>query len=318
MRWSLLVSSGLFACSGTGSLVACIAGLFGSAGQRSTGSAWLLFAGCGVLQVILSYLLCTPLERRWPLLRWPVRQPMATDIVYTFIVRIVLFPLAAYFEYGLVKALVGRWLLAHQWPLPSLLTHIGDAAGTPLAGFLIGFVILDCADYWRHRISHRLGWWYGLHALHHAELQMTFWSDDRSHLLEDIITYVWLFVVAIGIGMPALQFPFVIVGFRFVGSFAHANTRAGYGWLGERLLISPHFHRAHHCPEIARRESCNFGTVFPWRDMRFGTADFTHDARETGDPSADPILATGNWWQQYAAGVRRMIQLARKRRRPAQ
>jgi sterol desaturase/sphingolipid hydroxylase (fatty acid hydroxylase superfamily) len=318
MRWSLLVSSGLFACSGTGSLVACIAGLFGSAVQRSTGSAWLLFAGCGVLQVILSYLLCTPLERRWPLLRWPVRQPMATDIVYTFIVRIVLFPLAAYFEYGLVKALVGRWLLAHQWPLPSLLTHIGDAAGTPLAGFLIGFVILDCADYWRHRISHRLGWWYGLHALHHAELQMTFWSDDRSHLLEDIITYVWLFVVAIGIGMPALQFPFVILGFRFVGSFAHANTRAGYGWLGERRLISPHFHRAHHCPEIARRESCNFGTVFPWWDMRFGTADFTHDARETGDPSADPILATGNWWQQHAAGVRRMIQLARKRRCPAQ
>jgi sterol desaturase/sphingolipid hydroxylase (fatty acid hydroxylase superfamily) len=240
----LPVLPALLACPGASALVPCVAGLVGSAAQRSIVSAWLLFAACGVLQVALSYLLRTPLERRWPLLRWPFRQPMATDIVYTFVVRIVLFPFAAYVEYGLVKALVEHWLLVLQWPIPSLLRRIANAVGTPLAGFFAGFVILDCADYWRHRISHRFGWWYGLHTLHHAELQMTFWSDDRSHLLEDIITYVWLFAVAIAIGMPVLQFPFVILGFRFVGSFAHANTRARYGGLGERLLISPQFHRA--------------------------------------------------------------------------
>ncbi len=185
-------------------------------------------------------------------------------------------------------------------------------AGTPLAGFLAGFVILDLSDYWRHRLSHRYGWWYGLHTLHHAELQMSFWSDDRSHLLEDVITYIWLMVVALAIGMPALQFPFVILGFRLVGSLAHANTRARYGWLGERLLVSPQFHRVHHSPDIPRGHLSNYGTVFPWWDMLFGTANFTHAARRTGDPGADPILATGNWWQQHAAGVRRMRQLSRR------
>lgn len=307
----------LTVCSDSTGWVSCVGGLLGSAAQRSTGFAWLLFAACGLLQVALSYSLCTPLEKRWPLLRWPVRQPMTTDIVYTLFVRVVLFPLVAYVEYGFVKTLVDRWLAAHQWPAPSLVAQISNAAGTPLAGFLIGFVILDFADYWRHRISHRVGWWYGLHTLHHAELQMTFWSDDRSHLLEDIITYVWLFVVAIAIGMPALQFPFVILGFRFVGSFAHANTSARYGWLGERLLISPQFHRAHHDPKVAGRDSCNFGTVFPWWDMLFRTANFTRDARETGDPTADQIIATGTWWQQHAAGMRRMMQLARGHRRQA-
>jgi sterol desaturase/sphingolipid hydroxylase (fatty acid hydroxylase superfamily) len=282
---------------------------------RSTGLAWLVFAVCGVMQVALSYALCSPLERRWPLLHWPVRQPMSTDIAYTLFVRIILFPLAAYVEYALLKSLADRWLAAHGLNLPSLVPMISTATGSSIPGFLIGFAILDCSDYWRHRISHRVGWWYGLHTLHHAELQMTFWSDDRSHLLEDIITYIWLFVVAIVIGMPALQFPFVILGFRFVGSFAHANTRAQYGWLGERLLISPQFHRAHHDPVVAGRAGCNFGTVFPWWDMLFGTANFTHGARQTGDPTADPIIATGNWWQQHAAGVRRMIQLARKRPR---
>lgn len=272
---------------------------------------WLFFAACGVLQVGLSYLICTPLEKRRPLLQWRERQPMASDITYTFIVRIILFPLVAYFEYAAARALVDVWLTARGLPVPSFVETFPRIAGVPLPGFIAGFIVLDFVDYWRHRLSHRFGWWYGLHSLHHAELQMTFWSDDRSHLVEDIITYVWLMVVAIAIGMPALQFPFVILGFRFFGSIAHANTKVGYGVLGERLLISPQFHRAHHCPAICGRRSCNFGTVFPWWDMLFGTANFSHAARETGDPGADPILATGNWWQQHAAGIRRMVQLSR-------
>ncbi|PLZ03905.1 fatty acid hydroxylase [Burkholderia sp. WAC0059] len=274
---------------------------------------WLFFAACGVAQIGISYLICTPLEKRWPLLTWPVRQPMASDITYTFIVRIVLFPLVAFFEYDFFRSLADTALHAHGLPAPSLVPAVSRFAGSPLAGFFAGFIVLDCADYWRHLLSHRFGWWYGLHTLHHAEVQMTFWSDDRSHLAEDIITYVWLFVVAIAIGMPSMQFPFVILGFRLVGSLAHANTRIGYGWLGERLVIAPPFHRAHHCPEVAGRRSCNFGTVFPWWDMLFRTANFTRAARDTGDPGADPIFATGTWWQQHAAGLRRMVQLARLR-----
>ena len=98
--------------------------------------------------------------------------------------------------------------------------------------FLLSFVILDLADYWRHRLSHRYGWWYGIHSLHHAEDQMTSWSDDRSHILEDAITYVWLIAVGLCIGLPSIQFPFLIVGFRFLGSIAHANTRLSYGRVG--------------------------------------------------------------------------------------
>jgi hypothetical protein len=32
--------------------------------------------------------------------------------------------------------------------------------------------------------------------------------------------------------VPSMQFPFLILCFRFLGSISHANTRAGYGWLG--------------------------------------------------------------------------------------
>jgi sterol desaturase/sphingolipid hydroxylase (fatty acid hydroxylase superfamily) len=265
---------------------------------------WATFGIFGVAQVVLSYLICTPLERLAPLLQWAERQPMQADIIYTFFVRIVIFPLVAYFEYAAAYHLWAALLAEHNIKVPSPLF-----SRQPVISFLAAFVALDFSDYWRHRLSHRFGWWYGLHSVHHAETQMTFWSDDRSHVLEDVITYVWLIATGLLIGVTPMQFPFVILAFRFIGSLAHANTRVSYGSLGSLLIMSPRFHRAHHCPEIAGRKSCNFGTALPWWDILFGTAIFTDAARETGDPSADPIMSTGTWWQQQVAGFKRMTKM---------
>jgi sterol desaturase/sphingolipid hydroxylase (fatty acid hydroxylase superfamily) len=153
--------------------------------------------------------------------------------------------------------------------------------------FFLNFASLDLSDYWRHRLSHRYGWWYGVHSVHHAEDQMTFWSDERSHVLEDMITYAWLIVVGLFIGVPSFQFPFVILGFRFVGSLAHSNTSISYGWLGDHVFISPRFHRTHRALKAAGRRSCNFGTALSWWDILFGTAKFHDNTVETGDAGAE-------------------------------
>jgi hypothetical protein len=39
--------------------------------------------------------------------------------------------------------------------------------------------------------------------------------------------------------------------------------------------------------------------------MLFGTADFTRDYAPTGDPSGEEALATGSYWAQQWAGLRR-------------
>ena len=96
---------------------------------------------------------------------------------------------------------------------------------------------------------------------------MTFWSDDRSHVLEDGITYVWLILVGLVIGVPSMEFLFLILCFRLLGSVSHANTRVGYGWLGEHILVSPQFHRTHHALKAAGRRSCNFGTTLSLWDI---------------------------------------------------
>jgi hypothetical protein len=50
--------------------------------------------------------------------------------------------------------------------------------------------------------------------------------------------------------------------------------------------------------------------------MLFGTADFDRVAVRTGDPSAERALVNGTWYQQQAAGLRRMIRMSRRKRRP--
>lgn len=278
-------------------------------------SLWIFFAACGVTELCISFLICTPLERFWPLTSWPRRNSIAADVTYAFFVRIVLFPLITYFEYDWLHQSLDGFLYAHSiTPLP-VLELIPILGSWPAFVFVTNFAILDLADYWRHRISHRVGWWYGIHSLHHAEEQMTFWSDDRSHVLEDAITYLWLITVGLFIGVPSFQFPFLILCFRLLGSMSHANTRVHYGWFGECVFISPQFHRTHHALRAAGRRSSNFGTALPWWDILFGTARFGDHTVETGDAGAEPALVNGSWGEQQCAGVRRMVRLARRRRR---
>jgi sterol desaturase/sphingolipid hydroxylase (fatty acid hydroxylase superfamily) len=142
--------------------------------------------------------------------------------------------------------------------------------------------------------------------VHHAQRQMTFWSDDRNHLMDDMIAFIWFGVIALAIGVPPLQFPLLVLVLRFVESLSHANARLSFGVVGERLLISPRFHRAHHGVLAHGRRSCNYGAVLPWWDMAFGTADFSPEYVPTGDPTAEEALATGSWIAQQRSGLRRL------------
>ena len=75
--------------------------------------------------------------------------------------------------------------------------------------------------------------------------------------------------MAIGllIGIPPLQFPLLVLMLRFLESLSHANARVSFGRIGDRLLISPRFHRAHHGVLAAGQRSANYGAILPWWDM---------------------------------------------------
>ncbi|MFI4983434.1 MAG: sterol desaturase family protein, partial [Nevskiales bacterium] len=99
----------------------------------------------------------------------------------------------------------------------------------PFVTFLVYMAVLDLGEYWRHRLQHRLPWWWALHSLHHDQRQMTLWSDDRNHILDDILAMVWSGTIAMLIGVPPGEFPLVLIGFRLVESLSHTNVRLGFG-----------------------------------------------------------------------------------------
>ncbi len=218
---------------------------------------WALFAVYGAVQVALTFALCVPLERWRPVERWPDNKAVMVDAFYTVLSRVGVLPLFTFVLFYRTQVALNGWIADQGLVPPTLERVFPFLLGQQVLTFCVYAVILDCADYWRHRLSHMFRWWWALHSLHHAQRQMTFWSDDRNHVLDDVIGALWFGVIALLIGVPPLQFPLLVLVLRFIESLAHANVRLSFGWLGERLLVSPRFHRAHHGVLAAGERSCN-------------------------------------------------------------
>jgi sterol desaturase/sphingolipid hydroxylase (fatty acid hydroxylase superfamily) len=265
---------------------------------------WALICVYGAFAVALTYAVCWPLEALFPVERWASRKAVAVDVLYTLLSRVGVIPIVSFLLFYQVQVICTGALVDHGFIPPDLETMIPALFGHPLLTFALYALILDFADYWRHRLSHMLRPWYALHALHHAQRQMSFWADDRNHVLDELMSFAWFFAVGILIGIPPLQFPLLLLALRFMESLSHANIKLSFGPVGERLLISPRFHRRHHALLAAGRQSCNFGAVFPYWDMLFGTADFGDAYLPTGDARAPEALATGGYFAQQWSGIK--------------
>lgn len=243
------------------------------------------FVLLGIVQIVAVYVLLRPLEAWFPAEQWADRRAVRADVLYTFLHRIGIVPIGVYALLTPVINLADGELRTLGYIPPSLETLIPALADAPLVSFLVYLVILDFADYWRHRLQHRWGRWWALHSLHHSQRQLSFWSDDRNHLLDDVIAGLWFAGVAFLVGVPPGHFIAAVMLTRLVESLAHANVRFGFGRIGDRLLVGPRFHRTHHAIGVGHegaRYGCNFSTLFPVWDMLFGTADFVHRGYATG------------------------------------
>lgn len=268
---------------------------------------WALFAVYGAVQVALTFAVCLPLERWRPVERWADNKAVWVDVLYTVISRVGILPIITFVLFWQAQTALNGFLTDHGWVPPTLERIFPALLGQQVITFILYAIILDCAEYWRHRLSHMFRWWWALHSLHHAQRQMTFWSDDRNHLLDDILSFIWFSVVALLIGVSPMQFPLLVLVLRFLESLSHANVRLSFGAIGERLLISPRFHRLHHGIRAAGRNSCNYGAVLPWWDILFRTADFSPRYLPTGDPTGDEASHSGGYWAQQWACMKRFF-----------
>jgi sterol desaturase/sphingolipid hydroxylase (fatty acid hydroxylase superfamily) len=137
-------------------------------------------------------------------------------------------------------------------------------------------------------------------------------------------------VLALAIGVAPSQYVLLVSVSRALQSLQHANVRIHFGRLGERLLVSPRFHRTHHAVGIGHESrgrelgGCNFGVLLPVWDVIFGTANFAPGWHGTGvrdqfartnpDGSVRPGRDYGRgFWRQQWLGLVRLAEAGKRR-----
>jgi sterol desaturase/sphingolipid hydroxylase (fatty acid hydroxylase superfamily) len=312
-----------------------VAGLAGVLEEGFNAAGWLLV---GLLQLAVIACVFVPLQRLLPVQAVTNRATIRTDMLYTAIHRLGLFRVGLFLTVDpLFDAAFGA--LRQQGISGMHLDQLLGISGNALLSFVAYVVALDFAGYWIHRGQHQFNWWWKLHSLHHAQQQMTVWSDNRNHLLDDLLVDSLLVLVAQLIGVAPGQFIAFTALTQLSESFQHGNLKIWFGRVGERLLVSPRFHRLHHAVGIGHESIIkagathsgspvqsgtlaqpmaragavvlgghNFGVLLPWWDSLFGTANYEKRFDDTGvrDQLEQGRDYGRGFWSQQWLGVKRL------------
>ena len=274
----------------------------------------------GVVQITIIGLVMRLFERRWGIEK-DEEKLVGVDRVYTVLSKLGIVPLIVFIVAYPITQEIEHLVRVIGFAPPRLERLIPGLYDNALASFLLYFVLYDFAAYWVHRAQHRFSWWWALHSLHHSQRRVTVWTDDRNHILDDLLVNLVLAVFAQFVGVLPEDFILILVVGRLVESWSHASVNMSFGRLGERLLVGPRFHRLHHALANAAEPQIhdhNFAPVLPIWDILFGTARFDRATRPTG---VDDAVIDGDngrgWLGQQAAGFSRFAAALVPRRLPA-
>jgi sterol desaturase/sphingolipid hydroxylase (fatty acid hydroxylase superfamily) len=274
------------------------------------GVEWFLY---GVIELAVLYALLRPLEALIPVHAITDRRARWNDFVYTALHRLGVFSLIIFFALTPLLDMLTGFLHLEGVQALNLENYVPGLASQPILIFMIYLVILDFFDYWYHRAQHQWSVGWALHSLHHSQRNMNLWSDNRNHLLDDFVHDIYMGLIAIGLGVQPSQYALLIVVSRMLQSLQHANVRIHFGMLGERVLVSPRFHRTHHAIGVGHESAGkgtlgghNFAVLLPIWDVLFGTALFSKEFAFTGIRDQLPYpegvgrnYGEGFWSQQW-------------------
>ncbi len=293
--------------------------------QLEEGYAGALWLMVGLLQLLVIVLVLGPLQR-WRPAEVPspgeqanVRMAVRSDVLYTLIHRLGLFRAVLFVTleplWSSALGLLRAWGLP-SWHVDAVWPGVTDVAWV---SFLIYLLVFDFLGWFLHWLQHRWAWWWQLHALHHSQRHMTAWTDNRNHLLDDVIHDAIFVFVGLVLGVAPAQFVALVAVMQLMENLSHANLRLTFGRWGDRLLVSPQFHRRHHAIEPLDEfhgqraqavHGVNYGVLFPIWDQLFGTADHAPGYPATGLRDQLPEHGARDYgrgfWAQQRLGLMRL------------
>lgn len=158
---------------------------------------------------------------------------------------------------------------------------------SPVLQFFFFLMLEDFLVYWRHRLGHRVSWWWQVHKMHHSATEFNVITVARSHPLDLALSSLFVYLPMSLLGLDMETFVAIHVFISIQGKLQHSMVNWNWGWVGKYLLISPIGHRIHHsCLEPHWDK--NFGHITPLWDRIFGT---WYD----GDVVNDTVDVTANY-----------------------
>ncbi|MCC9620629.1 sterol desaturase family protein [Thalassospira sp. MA62] len=160
-----------------------------------------------------------------------------------------------------------------------------------LVGGLITIVVLDCAIYWQHRLTHIVPLFWRFHRVHHCDVEFDVSTAVRFHPIEILASALYKSFFVLVVGADPL---FVVIYEMMLSGFAlfnHGNVHipAACDRILRVLFVTPDMHRVHHSSVMTETNS-NYGNVLSvWdrlfasylthtktsdRDMQIGLAEF--------------------------------------------
>ncbi len=253
----------------TALLITLTASILGGAdAQPHESNNWGIFFGLDffAINMVATGLMFAPLERIFPRRRDQrlFRPEWSEDLFYylisSMLVQVITFLALA--PSGYINGNLG-WLDGIQASVSAL---------PWLVQFALAMVLTDLAQYWFHRLFHRIPFLWGFHAVHHSAKSMDWLAGARMHFVEIVLLRGVTSLPLLTLGfLPSVMQAYVAVVYVYA-SLVHANVRGDFDWLGKWVVV-PRFHHWHHAIE-AEGVDKNFAIHFPLLDRLFGTYYF--------------------------------------------
>lgn len=171
---------------------------------------------------------------------------------------------------------------------------------TPLwAKIVVGFILFDFIEYWRHRLSHAVPTLWRVHRVHHSDPLMDVSTAFRNHPLNWMTIYPPRAIAIILFGIPPITLAIYTLVWFVTVSYHHSNISLGrrIESLIDLLIVTPDRHYVHHACHDRKQTDSQFGVVFIIWDKIFGTLVsapsrqvFEHGLEEFPDESDHTLL----------------------------
>src|SRR5450830_30741 len=265
--------------------------------EAFTGTEWFLV---GVCELAVLFVILRPLEAMIPVHPFTDKNARWNDFIYTALHRLGAFSILVFFLLAPLMSYLSEFLHWEGWGTFNLDDVWPGVTDQALVSFLFYLIVLDFCDYWYHRAQHGVRWLWALHSLHHSQENMNLWSDDRNHLLDDLVRDVLMGLVALAIGVQPGQYILLVSASRMLQSLQHA-IGIGHESRGKNSLGGH-----------------NFAVLFPiwdviFRTTHFGTAFAMTGVRDQLPPPAGKGRNYGRgFWAQQWLGLKRIVEFSRK------